>query len=419
MIPDISICIASRNHASLLYETLTSIFNQDVDRLEVIVTDDGSTDETQKILDMFPVTRFRLENDQYHNAVRAKNNSLMAARGDIVIQQSDDVIHAHPRTIRELVDKITPGKFCISTVYDWDAKTGKIVQPYTGLDNNRPLFFLGSCWRKDVCSVGGYDMDFADVIWYDDNWHADGLTRGLGLSWDVLPVLGLHQAHYRPSYDWSPARKVYNEKCAKAEKGSGTWIASGGPWPFKSGVSANALRRRMNGASSLRGIWDEYCGESDKDTRHSYIEIYSELFAPYRDGQTHLLEIGIGGGDCLCAWNNYFVNGEIVGLDLWTGQQLGTMRLVSGDATSNEVWAKNFSDDKFDIIIDDASHKPEDQIYTFGLYRSSLRQGGIYVIEDVQSMEVVSELQNMGFKIYDRRHVKGTEDDILAVWRHS
>jgi glycosyltransferase involved in cell wall biosynthesis len=244
MAPKVSICIASRNHAPLLERTLDSIFKQycQNNELEVIVTDDGSTDETPKVLDRFPVKRLRRESKEYRNGVFAKNSSLREATGDVIIQQSDDVIHATPNAIEELVRLLSPGYFLIANVYDWDFTFGRILQPYTGIKNPRPLFFLGSCWREDVCKVGGYDPEFSEVISYDDNWHSDGLMHGLGLKWSIVPsILGLHQSHHRPNYNVTPAKSLYEKKVNAARLGHGSWLSSAGRWPYVQGRSVNSL----------------------------------------------------------------------------------------------------------------------------------------------------------------------------------
>lgn len=179
----------------------------------------------------------------------------------------------------------------------------------------------------------------------------------------------------------------------------------------------NMILMHVDSSPTLVEIYALYGGASDKGTRHSYLEFYDELFAPYRDKPINLLEIGMGGGDCLMAWQHYFLKGTVAGLDLWTGQEIGDIRKVHGDATSSEVWEKNFAGELFDIIIDDASHKPEDQVATFNLYKQSLKADGVFVIEDIVNIEVANTLESLGFEVFDRRAIKDVSDDILAVWR--
>ena len=40
--------------------------------------------------------------------------------------------------------------------------------------------------------------------------------------------------------------------------------------------------------------------------------------------------------------------------------------------------------ENFDVIIDDGSHKPSDQIKSFEILWPMLSDGGLYIIEDVQ-----------------------------------
>ena len=230
----VSLCIASYNHAPLLRRTLQSIFNQRPPfPLEVIVANDASTDDTAKVLAAFPVKTLNTEawGHAYHNGVTAKNLALRAASGDIIIQQSDDVLHAEPDLIERLVSVMRPGEFQICTVYDCDFSTGIIGKQYVGNLNRRPLLFLGATWRENVCKVGGYDSDFAEVLGFDDNRFSDGLEKGLGFTWRYLPLLGLHQTHLRSEYQWQDSKAIYNRKTAAQQ-----WFAPGAPWPYRQGV---------------------------------------------------------------------------------------------------------------------------------------------------------------------------------------
>ena len=230
----VSLCIASYNHSPLLRRTLQSIRQQRPPfGVEVIVADDASTDDTAKVMAEFSVKALNTEDwgHAYHNGVNAKNLALRAAQGDIVIQQSDDVIHAEPDLIERLVASMRPGMFAACTVYEFDVDTGIIGRQLVGNINRRPLLFLGATWREDICKVGGYDTDFAELLWYDDNRMSDGLQYGCGVSCHYVPLLGLHQSHSRSKSPWQQSKAIYHRKTAEKQ-----WVSPGGPWPYRQGV---------------------------------------------------------------------------------------------------------------------------------------------------------------------------------------
>lgn len=176
----------------------------------------------------------------------------------------------------------------------------------------------------------------------------------------------------------------------------------------------------MSSELTLKEIWARIQPQtSDKDSDHSYIDVYEKLFALYRDKYARFLEIGVGWGDCLLGWTEYFRNGTVVGLDYQPHQTVraANMRVESGDSRSCDDCNRLFSGETFDIIIDDGDHCLESQRATFSIYRHLVRPGGVYVAEDVESIENAEALKQLGFEIIDRRMIKGRADDILAVWR--
>ena len=120
------------------------------------------------------------------------------------------------------------------------------------------------------------------------------------------------------------------------------------------------------------------------DKWYSYLEEYDRLFLPYKDKDISLLEIGVSNGGSLEIWAKYFENAEsIIGVDI--NPSCGYLvfddpriAVVVRDINSINVWEK-----KFDIIIDDGSHKSEDVIISFRNNFSRLKDGGIYVVEDM------------------------------------
>ncbi len=249
-----SIVIASRNHAQLLHRTLASIRRQAVPfAYELIVVDDGSTDDTPLVCRRHAVKYQRLENDRYRNPSAARNAGCRLARGEVVIMQSDEVIHGSPRNIERLVrDLARSGEFLIGTVFDGDpgGKGGRKPVQYTGAENPRPLFFLGSLRRWDLYAAGGNDEEFTEPG-YEDNWFADCLIHGLGLKPRYHPgILGWHQPHPRP-HDLrrviEPSRRLYQRKSQAARRGEIPYRAARGAW----GESREPEGREVSRGESL------------------------------------------------------------------------------------------------------------------------------------------------------------------------
>jgi glycosyltransferase involved in cell wall biosynthesis len=93
--PAVSVVIASYNRAKFLPETIESIFQQSFQDYELLVVDDGSTDDTQRILRRYE-TRLRYFYQENRGPSAARNLGVHYANGDwISIQDSDDLCTPH------------------------------------------------------------------------------------------------------------------------------------------------------------------------------------------------------------------------------------------------------------------------------------------------------------------------------------
>jgi hypothetical protein len=177
---------------------------------------------------------------------------------------------------------------------------------------------------------------------------------------------------------------------------------------------------------SLNEIYENYQspeGHGDKGTAHTYINEYEKLLGPYRENSV-VLEIGICQGESLKMWNEYFINSTVYGIDI-TDQYIKDLinenkyNIIIGDATSEEILTE-LSDLKFDVIIDDGSHRIDDQINSFNILKDKMNPNGIYIIEDVNNIDLsidkLTELHN-NIEIIDNRHIKNRVDDVLAVYK--
>jgi fibrillarin-like rRNA methylase len=157
--------------------------------------------------------------------------------------------------------------------------------------------------------------------------------------------------------------------------------------------------------------------QSDKGGKHCYLNEYYQLkFDPIRLATKKLLEIGVYEGASIRLWKDFFVNADIYALEklhkrsgMFDNED--RIHLVIGDSTSWESYSSIPND--IDIIIDDGSHKPQDQFLTFQQAFNKLADGGLYIIEDVRDIESLSSLlKEINFKIYDFRN-KAEPDSVI------
>jgi hypothetical protein len=164
-------------------------------------------------------------------------------------------------------------------------------------------------------------------------------------------------------------------------------------------------------------------GHGDKGSTHSYIPLYEELLAPFRE-RCDFMEIGLASGWSMEMWDEYFgPDCSIVGVDLGIifdrTKFDNRFRFIVTDATKPTL-LQALGGRTFDFVIDDASHMEADQISTFLILKERMKQGGIYVIEDILSPEsAVPKMIAMHdrVEVHDFRAQKGRYDDMMVVFR--
>lgn len=147
------------------------------------------------------------------------------------------------------------------------------------------------------------------------------------------------------------------------------------------------LRAFFRARTSLERLVATHAGLRMNKWSH-FFEIYDRHFARFRGRAVTLLEIGVSGGGSLELWRRYFGRkARIFGLDadprckklerrgirIWTGDQ-GDPALLNRIADETGP---------IDILIDDGSHRPHDQLTTFRVLFPRIREDGLYVCEDL------------------------------------
>ncbi|MFA5983885.1 MAG: glycosyltransferase [Methylococcaceae bacterium] len=141
--------------------------------------------------------------------------------------------------------------------------------------------------------------------------------------------------------------------------------------------------------NTLGQLYAEHTGKvSDKWSL--YLTEYERLFNGFREKPISLLEIGIQNGGSLEIWGKYFSKAEnLVGCDINPDcskleYEDPRVKVIVGDANALDIYAKVVEcSPSYDIIIDDGSHFSSDIVKTFALYFPKLKEGGVFVAEDL------------------------------------
>lgn len=133
---------------------------------------------------------------------------------------------------------------------------------------------------------------------------------------------------------------------------------------------------------------------TDKSSRgHNYAPIYEKHFSCLREKQITLLEIGLEKGKSARMWNDYFMYADLYFIDLSPKHVANGKKILSERShcfVAHQGEEKELIDflekvdTTFDIIIDDGGHNSKYQIISFETLFPYVKQGGIYIIEDLQ-----------------------------------
>jgi hypothetical protein len=165
---------------------------------------------------------------------------------------------------------------------------------------------------------------------------------------------------------------------------------------------------------------------TDKNTVHSYIDNYYEAaFAPYRDKEIVLFEVGVSQGGSMRMYHEYFSNATIYGIDNYEWNTLlrqfvdsnENLNYIIADAYDPHV-AKNMIEE-YDIFIDDGPHTFSSWLSSITLYLPRVKPGGLFVIEDLKDWAVDKVVEAIPTEyeeyttVFDLRHFKDRDDDII------
>ncbi len=137
---------------------------------------------------------------------------------------------------------------------------------------------------------------------------------------------------------------------------------------------------------------------------HNYTLLYYKMFEGLRDKPLRIFELGLGTnninipsnmgangrpGASLYGWAEFFPNAIVFGADIDKDVLFHTDRIKTYycDQTNPEIitdmWRSPGLEESFDIIIEDGLHEPNANVCFFENSIHKLKDGGVYVIEDI------------------------------------
>jgi hypothetical protein len=138
---------------------------------------------------------------------------------------------------------------------------------------------------------------------------------------------------------------------------------------------------------------------TDKNDLGYLDNFYDDLFLVFKDSPIKMMEIGVYNGGSIKLWKEYLhKESKIYACDINYFEHIdGTFSIIGDMYNDNQV--SKFSDDYFDLIIDDGPHTFESFVLVMQKYFSKLKKGGVLVIEDIINTNWAKPLCDLSYSL--------------------
>jgi hypothetical protein len=128
----------------------------------------------------------------------------------------------------------------------------------------------------------------------------------------------------------------------------------------------------------------------------AYLSIYATLFAPLRDTEDSIAELGVDRAGSLLMYADYFRRSKLFGMDIRAApreiEAHPRIRFHQADAYSTEGFQTLQANGPFALIVDDGPHTLVSHQFFCTHYPNLLALGGLCIVEDVQKNEHFAQL---------------------------
>jgi len=172
--PFFSIILPTYNRASLLPRSIGSLIKQTYQDWELVVVDDGSTDNTQNVVKSFndPRIKYVYQNNSERSAARNKGIDNASGTWICFLDSDDEYQTNHLRELAKFIEDTTPSPGLIATGITTQQEEAGKWKEYLNL-NNRILQEIGSkflipsqvCVHRSILEKVRFDVRFR--LWED------------------------------------------------------------------------------------------------------------------------------------------------------------------------------------------------------------------------------------------------------------
>ncbi|ADU67663.1 glycosyltransferase [Pantoea sp. At-9b] len=178
--PLVTVYIPTHNRSSLVKRAIASVQNQTYRNLEIIICDDGSSDDTEVVIAKMKEQDSRiiyLKNDRPMGACHARNRCIAIAKGEFITGLDDDDYFLNTRIANFVTasQKLNKPFLCANMIFKnrniekkWKSYVGDITLNMMGFKNwvGNQVFIRTSMMKN----IGGFDINFP--AWQDyDLWY--------------------------------------------------------------------------------------------------------------------------------------------------------------------------------------------------------------------------------------------------------
>ena len=286
--PPVTVVVPTYNALALLLETLDTVFAQTFADFEIVVIDDGSTDDTPAVLAAIGDPRLRVVRQANAGIGAARNRGIDEARGTYVALLDHDDLW-HPQKLADQVAWMRANPDAIGCCTPWERTDragisnferaaicdgrGVVVNPVATLASGCD-FLITSCLLIDRARARGARYETRPDCVEDTPFQLDLFARGpFGVAGDSIRMTyRIHPASYsrRAAFFYNGQRMM--RELTRAGRFDGLPAEQRAALPAMLAYTGRTATGRALAAGERRAAWRTYVAELPQQLREGRVK---------------------------------------------------------------------------------------------------------------------------------------------------